>query len=215
MPDHHWPSNLLDDLPTKTVLTVLNAEAKGLTRFTDRVLEGMVLTTPDEDRLQHQLLIYAPVLDLRAPVLRATTAPAGVPVTVDGRYVRPPRECATLDEFTALLPQVFSSPELVQTIRRLVADSKSKGLPYFLVDQDEWVGDATTLEDAVERACRRARREDIIDVFELATGKLLRTIDWMGPELKVTVRSEPVDATASRPAAVPPPGGSPNTQGTP
>ena len=70
MAENWWPDNLLDELPTHTPLTVLNEQARGLTERTDRVLEGVVVTTPDGERLQHQFLIHAPVLGIRVPLLR-------------------------------------------------------------------------------------------------------------------------------------------------
>lgn len=181
--ENFWPANLLDDLPTRTALTILQDQAKGLPTRTDHLLEGVVKTSADGDQLEHQFLIHAPVLGIRVPLLKVSSGPSGLPLTAVGKYVRPsPRTFQALDELNALLKEVFNSKEVVQAIRQLVAESRAKGLPFFLVEDDECIGSATTREDAAARAIRRARPDDLIDIYELQTGKRIGHVDWIGKD---------------------------------
>lgn len=204
MSENFWPANLLDQLPTRTPLTVLTEQAAGLTTLTGRVLEGVVQTTPDGERLVHQFLIHAPVLGIRVPLLRVTSGPGGPPLSVDGKYVRTPRICQSLEELSGLLREVFGADEVVQVVRRMVADSRAKGLPYFLVEDEEWVGSAPTREEAQERALRRVRPDDIIDIYELATGRKIGTVGWVGKETPEVKWYPQQEGTTPSPAAKPP-----------
>jgi hypothetical protein len=182
---------------------VLTEQAVELGNLTKQVLEGVVLTVPDGDKLQHQFQIRAPVLGYQTTVLRATSEPGSGPVTVTGRYVKEPQVCQSLDELTAALRAIFRSDEVRTLVRELYAESQAKGLPYFLVEQNEWAGDASTKEAARERALRQVSQDDEIEVRELKTGAIVGHARWFGTK-------EPVFVWAATPPSV-----APSTPATP
>ena len=79
-------------------------------------------------------------------------------------------------------PRVFVPAEAFEDVKKLllIFQRIPKGMPFFLVEENEVIASAPTLDEAVESGRRRLRRGNRIDVLELKTGRKAATVQWEG-----------------------------------
>ncbi len=164
--------NALAPPAERTPYMILKEQAAFVTDATSGVVEGQVSLTQDGERVEHELLLFAPVLQLRAPVVRITRGANAYPATVSSRFTTGVQMCDSEAELITALGQLLGSPPVAEALRTMKADSEASGLSYYLIEDGEVVGEAGTLEAARSLGRRLIRPDGLIDIHQLAKGRV-------------------------------------------
>ena len=212
MPEDFWDPALAEELAERTPYVILREQADALSKRTKDVIQGAVTTEQNGERVEHEMTLFAPVLALRVPILRVSReGGTAYPVSVSGRFVKRLETCKGEKTFTDVLKKVLASKEVTRAIQTLHTDSKKSGLRFFLVEDEEVVGETATFRAAKELSGRMIGRGGWIDVHELEKEGPIGYWVWPDDADKPTYHeSRPAAAQNGNPASVPAPRAAPD-----
>lgn len=176
-----WGTDLTAKPEERSPYSILREQAMRLREQTEHIVWGEVCTTAEEDRVAHELTLFAPAIQRRVTVVRVTTGATPYPATITSRFLSSVQTVKNETAFQKELKRLLGGKPVSEAVRTLVADSRATGFEFFLVEDGELIGESVSLEAAKERARRMVGPGGWIDIHQVKKGVVGRWV-WLDDE---------------------------------